>query len=138
MHRSRKFSWRKTRYSSLVTYMTFPSDLKYTKDHEWLRIEGTTGTIGVTDYAQGELGDVIYLDLKEGITAKAHESLGTIEAVKTVSDLFTPVSGKVLEAHSSLNDAPETVNKDPYGEGWLVKITMSNPKEAETLLSADE
>ena len=118
--------------------MNFPSDLKYTKDHEWLRIEGTTGTIGVTDYAQGELGDVIYLDLKSGITAKAHESLGTIEAVKTVSDLFTPVGGTVLEAHSALNDAPETVNKDPYGEGWLVKLTMSNPKEAEALLSADE
>ena len=118
--------------------MNFPSDLKYTKDHEWLRIEGTTGTIGVTDYAQGELGDVIYLDLKSGITAKAHESLGTIEAVKTVSDLFTPVGGTVLEAHSALNDAPETVNKDPYGEGWLVKLTMSNPEEAEALLSADE
>ncbi len=125
--------------------MTFPSDLKYTKDHEWLRIESTTGdrssvigTIGVTDFAQGELGDVIYLDLKEGITAKAHESLGTIEAVKTVSDLFTPVSGTVLEVHSALNDTPETVNKDPYGEGWLVKLELSNPKEAETMLSADE
>jgi glycine cleavage system H protein len=118
--------------------MNFPSDLKYTKDHEWLRIEGTTGTIGVTDFAQGELGDVIYLDLKEGITANAHEPLGTIEAVKTVSDLFTPVSGKVLEVHSGLNDTPETVNKDPYGEGWLVKLELSNLKEAETLLSADE
>ncbi len=125
-------------HAPFTTSMNFPSDLKYTKDHEWLRIEGTTGTIGVTDYAQGELGDVIYLDLKSGITAKAHESLGTIEAVKTVSDLFTPVSGTVLEAHSALNDAPETVNKDPYGEGWLVKLTMSNPKEAETLLSAEE
>jgi glycine cleavage system H protein len=118
--------------------MTFPSDLKYTKDHEWLRIEGTTGTIGVTDFAQGELGDVIYLDLKEGITVNAHESLGTIEAVKTVSDLFTPVGGKVLETHAALNDTPETVNKDPYGEGWLVKLELSNPKEAETMLSADE
>jgi len=118
--------------------MTFPSDLKYTKDHEWLRVEGTTGTIGVTDYAQGELGDVIYLDLKDGVTVAAHESLGTIEAVKTVSDLFTPVGGKVLEVHSSLNDTPETVNKDPYGEGWLVKLELKNPKEAETLLSADE
>ncbi len=125
--------------------MIFPSDLKYTKDHEWLRIEGTTddrssmiGTIGVTDFAQGELGDVIYLDLKEGITANAHESLGTIEAVKTVSDLFTPVGGRVLEVHTALNDSPETVNKDPYGEGWLVKIALSNPSEAETLLSAEE
>ena len=118
--------------------MNFPSDLKYTKDHEWLRIQGSTGTIGVTDYAQGELGDVIYLDLKDGITVKAHESVGTIEAVKTVSDLYTPVSGKVTAANSALNDTPETVNKDPYGEGWLVKIELSNPKEVETLLSVDE
>jgi glycine cleavage system H protein len=118
--------------------MNFPSDLKYTKDHEWLRVEGTTGTIGVTDYAQGELGDVIYLDLKTDITVKTHESLGTIEAVKTVSDLYSPVSGKVLDAHSALNDSPETVNKDPYGEGWLVKLELSNPAEAETLLSVDE
>ncbi len=118
--------------------MTFPSDLKYTKDHEWLRIEGTKGTIGITDYAQGELGDVIYLDLKSDATVSAHESLGTIEAVKTVSDLFTPVSGKVIEAHSALNDTPETVNKDPYGEGWLVKLELSNPKEADSMLSADE
>ena len=118
--------------------MNFPSELKYTKDHEWLRIEGTTGTVGVTDYAQGELGDVIYLDLKSGITVSAHESLGTIEAVKTVSDFYSPVSGKVLDAHTALNDTPETVNKDPYGEGWLVKLELSNPAEAETLLNADE
>jgi len=118
--------------------MNFPSDLKYTKDHEWLRIEGTTGTIGVTDYAQGELGDVIYLDLKDGVTVKAHESLGTIEAVKTVSDLYSPVSGKVTAVNSALNDTPETVNKDPYGEGWLAKLELSNPKEVETLLGVDE
>jgi glycine cleavage system H protein len=118
--------------------MNFPSELKYTKDHEWLRIEGTTGTIGVTDYAQGELGDVIYLDLKDGITVKAHESVGTIEAVKTVSDLYTPVGGKVTAVNSALNDTPETVNKDPYGEGWLVKIGLSDLKEVETLLSVDE
>ncbi|MDP4198731.1 MAG: glycine cleavage system protein GcvH [Bacteroidota bacterium] len=118
--------------------MNFPNDLKYTKDHEWLRTEGTTGTIGITDYAQGELGDVIYLDLKSGHTVNAHESLGTIEAVKTVSDLYTPVGGKVLEVNSPLNDSPETVNKDPYGAGWLAKIQLSNPKEADALLSADE
>ena len=118
--------------------MNFPSDLKYTKDHEWLRIEGTTGTIGVTDYAQGELGDVIYLDLKDGITVKAHESLGNIEAVKTVSDLYTPVSGKVTAVNSALNDAPETVNKDPYGEGWLAKLEMSNAAEADALMSVEE
>lgn len=118
--------------------MNFPNELKYTKDHEWLRVEGTTGTIGITEYAQGELGDVIYLDLKSGISVKAHESLGTIEAVKTVSDLFSPVGGKVLEANSGLNDSPETVNKDPYGAGWLIKLELSDPKEADALLSADE
>ena len=118
--------------------MNFPSELKYTKDHEWLRIEGSTGTIGVTDYAQGELGDVIYLDLKDGVTVKAHESLGTIEAVKTVSDLFSPVSGKVTAVNSALNDMPETVNKDPYGEGWLVKIELSDLAEANSLLGVEE
>ncbi len=118
--------------------MNFPSELKYTKDHEWLLIEGTTGTIGVTDYAQGELGDVIYLDLKDGITVQAHESLGNIEAVKTVSDLYSPVSGTVLEVNSGLNDSPETVNKDPYGAGWLVKISMSNSAEADALMSVEE
>ncbi|HWF43579.1 MAG TPA: glycine cleavage system protein GcvH [Candidatus Kapabacteria bacterium] len=118
--------------------MNFPSDLKYTKDHEWLRVEGTTGTIGVTDYAQGELGDVIYLDLKDGVSIQAHESLGTIEAVKTVSDLYSPISGKVTAVNSALNDTPETVNKDPYGEGWLAKLELSNPKEVETLLGVDE
>ena len=118
--------------------MNFPSELKYTKDHEWLRIEGSVGTIGVTDYAQGELGDVIYLDLKDGVTVKAHESVGTIEAVKTVSDLYSPVSGKVTVVNSSLNDTPETVNKDPYGEGWLVKIELSDLAEANALLGVEE
>jgi glycine cleavage system H protein len=118
--------------------MNFPSNLKYTKDHEWLKVEGNVATIGITEYAQGELGDVIYLDLKSGQTANAHDSLGTIEAVKTVSDLFTPVSGKVLEVNSGLNDTPEVVNRDPYGEGWLAKIELSNPSETDGLLSADE
>jgi glycine cleavage system H protein len=118
--------------------MNFPADLKYTKDHEWLKVDGSTATIGITEYAQGELGDVIYLDLKSGQTASAHDSLGTIEAVKTVSDLFTPVSGKVLDVNTALNDSPEVVNKDPYGEGWLAKIELSNPSEVGGLLSADE
>ena len=118
--------------------MNFPSELKYTKDHEWLRIEGNTGTIGVTDYAQGELGDVIYLDVNNDQTVKQHDSFGTVEAVKTVSDLFAPVSGKITAVNTALNDAPETVNKDPYGEGWLVKMEISNPSEANELLSAED
>src|SRR5437016_6420045 len=107
--------------------MNFPENLRYTKDHEWLRIEDKIATIGITDFAQGELGDVIFLDLQSGKDVKAHDSLGSIEAVKTVSDIYTPVAGKITEAHTSLNDKPETVNSDPYGEGWLLKIEMSNP-----------
>jgi glycine cleavage system H protein len=110
--------------------MNFPENLRYTKDHEWVRIEGNTATIGITDFAQGELGDVIYLDLHTGNDLKAHDSCGTIEAVKTVSDIYSPVSGKITEANSALNDAPDTVNKDPYSAGWLIKIEMANPDEA--------
>ncbi len=109
--------------------MNFPENLTYTKEHEWLRTEGNIATIGITDFAQGELGDVIYLDLQAGKDVKAGETAGTIEAVKTVSDIYSPVAGKVTEVNSSLNDAPETVNKDPYGEGWLIKIEMSDPGE---------
>jgi glycine cleavage system H protein len=103
--------------------MNVPAELKYTKDHEWLKVEGNIGTIGVTDYAQGELGDVVFVDINPDITEiKMSEAFGTIEAVKTVSDLYAPVDGKVIELNKRLNDEPQLVNTDPYGEGWLIKI----------------
>lgn len=118
--------------------MNFPADLKYTTDHEWIRVEGNIGTIGVTDHAQGELGDVVYLDISDSLSSvTAGESFGTIEAVKTVADLFAPISGKVVEVNKGLNNAPEQVNKDCYGEGWIVKIDMSNPSELDNLLTVD-
>jgi glycine cleavage system H protein len=112
--------------------MNFPDTLKYTKDHEWIRVEGNVAVIGITDFAQGELGDVIYIDIQEGAEVSAGDSCGTVEAVKTVSDIYTPVSGKVSEVNTALNDAPDTVNRDPYGAGWLLKIEMSNPDELNT------
>ena len=112
--------------------MNFPETLTYTKEHEWIRVEGNTAVIGITDFAQGELGDVIYLDLLSGKDVKAGDSVGSIEAVKTVSDIYSPVSGKITEVNSALNDAPETVNKDPYTAGWLLKIEMSDPGEVKT------
>jgi glycine cleavage system H protein len=117
--------------------MTFPENLTYTKEHEWVRVDGNTAIIGITDFAQGELGDVIYLDLHSGKDVKAGDSVGTIEAVKTVSDIYSPVSGKIIEANSSLNDAPDTVNKDPYGSGWLLKIEMSDASEVKTHTMSD-
>ncbi|MEJ5286624.1 MAG: Glycine cleavage system H protein [Candidatus Kapaibacterium sp.] len=119
--------------------MVFPEDLKYTKDHEWVRVEGNIGTIGITDHAQGELGDVVFVDIPNDLTeVKKGESFGTIEAVKTVADIYAPVSGKVVEINSSINDHPEVVNKDPYGEGWLIKIEITNPEELNDLLSVEE
>lgn len=117
--------------------MNIPSELKYTKDHEWIRIEGDTATVGITDYAQGELGDIVYIEIEtEGESLGKEEVFGTVEAVKTVSDLFMPVGGEVIEVNSALSDAPETVNQDPYGAGWMVKIKLSDPSELEDLLSA--
>lgn len=117
--------------------MNFPEDLKYTKDHEWLKVDGDTGTIGITDYAQGELGDVVFVELPAiGKAVKAHDSFGTIEAVKAVSDLYAPVSGSILEINKELEKSPETVNKDPYGAGWMVKIKLSNASELSELLDA--
>ncbi|MDL1891839.1 glycine cleavage system protein GcvH [Sphingobacteriales bacterium CHB3] len=117
--------------------MNFPADLKYTKDHEWLKVDGDTGTIGITDYAQGELGDVVFVELPAiGKAVKAHDSFGTIEAVKAVSDLYAPVSGSILEVNKELEKSPETVNKDPYGAGWMVKIKLSNASELSELLDA--
>jgi glycine cleavage system H protein len=117
--------------------MNFPENLKYTKDHEWVLIEGETGTVGITDYAQGELGDVVFVELPAvGKTVKQGESFGTIEAVKAVSDLYAPVSGAVTAVNPELGSVPETVNKDPYGKGWMVKLKLTHPNEGAGLLSA--
>ncbi len=119
--------------------MNVPESLKYTKEHEWIKIEGNTGIIGVTDYAQGELGDVVFVDIDPNITEiVSGESFGTIEAVKTVSDLFAPCNGKVLEINEKLTDEPQAVNSDPYGEGWLIKIEISDMEEINSLLSSDD
>lgn len=119
--------------------MNIPADLKYTKDHEWIKIDGDVATVGVTEYAQKELGDIVYVEVDtEGDDIAKEEVFGTIEAVKTVSDLFMPVSGNIEEFNSSLEDAPETVNSDPYGNGWMIKIKMSDTSEVDSLLSADE
>jgi len=117
--------------------MQVPENLKYTKDHEWLRVEGNEAFIGVTDFAQSELGDIVFLDVTTvDETLAVGESFGTIEAVKTVSDMFMPVSGKVLEFNEELEAEPELVNQDPYGKGWIIKISMSNAAEANDLLDA--
>lgn len=115
--------------------MHFPGDLKYTKDHEWIRVEGNIGTIGITDHAQGELGDVVYIDIPDdSATLSVGDSFGTIEAVKTVADMYAPVSGKIIEVNNALNDAPETVNGDPYGAGWMIKLELANVAELGELM----
>ena len=119
--------------------MNIPEDLLYTKDHEWLRMEGEAGYVGITDFAQGELGDVVFAEIETlGETLKKEEVFGTIEAVKTVSDLFMPVGGEVLEINPALEESPDVVNKDPYGKGWMIKIKISDPSEAGELLSAEK
>jgi len=116
--------------------MNIPAELKYTKDHEWVRVEGKTATVGITDFAQGELGDIVYIDISTvGKEVSEHEVFGTVEAVKTVSDLYMPVSGKVLEVNKVLDGSPEKVNADPYGEGWMVKIELKDPVDLGSLLS---
>ena len=118
--------------------MTFPETLKYTTDHEWVRVEGNTAWMGVTDHAQGELGDVVYIDISDSVdTITKGEAFGTIEAVKTVADIYAPCSGKVLEVNRALNDAPENVNKDPYGDGWIIKFELSNPSELDELMDVN-
>ena len=119
--------------------MNIPANLKYSKDHEWIRVEGDEAYVGITDFAQSQLGDIVFVDVTtEGETLTQNEIFGTIEAVKTVSDAFLPVGGEVLEFNASLHDAPDKVNKDPYGEGWMVKIKMTNPAELDSLLSAED
>ena len=119
--------------------MEIPAELKYTKDHEWIRKEDDEAVIGITDFAQGELGDIVFIEIEtEAESLDKDEVFGTIEAVKTVSDLFMPVSGEVAEVNPKLADAPDVVNKDPYGEGWMVKVKMSDPGQYDELLSADQ
>ncbi len=117
--------------------MIIPEELRYTKDHEWLRVEGEEAVIGITDYAQGELGDIVFIEVDvEGEFLEIHETFGTIEAVKTVSDMYMPVGGEVLELNPALDGNPELVNKDPFGEGWIIRIRMTNPAEVEGMLTA--
>lgn len=118
--------------------MTYPENLRYTKDHEWIRLEGSVATIGITDFAQHELGDIVYVDISaKGKALAAEEVFGTVEAVKTVSDLFLPAAGTITEINPALESQPELVNSDPYGEGWMVKMTVDNPADIEKLLSAE-
>lgn len=116
--------------------MNIPNDLRYTKEHEWVRLDGDIATIGITDYAQGELGDIVFIEVDTvDETVGADEVFGTIEAVKTVSDMFAPLAGEVIEFNEALEDAPESVNSDPYGEGWIIKMRLENPGDVEGLLS---
>lgn len=116
-----------------------PENLRYSKDHEWVGVDGDVASIGITDHAQHSLGDVVYIDMpRVGDTFGAHEAFGSVESVKAVSEIFTPVAGEVVEVNDSINDAPEAVNNDPYGAGWMVKVKMANPGEADAMLSAVE
>jgi glycine cleavage system H protein len=116
-----------------------PDDLHYSKDHEWVRVEGNVAVVGITDYAQDSLGDVVYVELpKPGDTFAANESFGSVESVKAVSEVFCPISGDIAGVNESLNDSPEKVNEDPYGEGWMIRVTMSNPGEVDSMLTAAE
>lgn len=117
--------------------MNIPANLKYTKDHEWISVDGGIATIGITDFAQSELGDIVYVEIETvGETLDQEEVFGSVEAVKTVSDLFMPVSGEIIEFNAGLEQNPEAVNKDPYGDGWMIKVKMSNPGEIDSLLDA--
>jgi len=119
--------------------MNIPENLKYTKDHEWIKVDGDTATVGITDYAQGELGDIVFVEIEtEGENLEKEEVFGTVEAVKTVSDIFMPISGEVVEVNPKLEDSPEIVNKDPYGEGWLIKVKLSDSSEVDDLLDASK
>jgi glycine cleavage system H protein len=118
--------------------MNFPENLKYTKDHEWIRIEGSIGTIGITEYAQGELGDIVFVELPSiGKKVESGQSFGTVEAVKAVSDLYSPVNGEVKEVNKEIQDSPELVNKEPYARGWMIKVTLANPDDIKNLLDVE-
>ena len=116
-----------------------PENLRYSKDHEWVKVDGDIAAIGITDYAQHALGDVVYIDMpRAGDKLGAHEAFGSVESVKAVSEIFTPLAGEIVEVNDALNDTPEAVNSDPYGAAWMIKIKMDNPLEADAMLSADE
>ncbi len=118
--------------------MNIPSNLKYSKDHEWVRVEGDVAVVGITDFAQDQLGDIVFVDIQtEGETLNQDEVFGAIEAVKTVADAMMPVSGEIIEVNTGLEDAPQNVNSDPYGEGWMIKVKMSNPAEVDGLMDAE-
>ena len=118
--------------------MNIPSNLKYTKDHEWVKVDGDVAVVGITDYAQDQLGDIVFVDIQtQGETLDKEEVFGAIEAVKTVADAFMPVSGEIIEVNAALEGAPQTVNTDPYGEGWMIKIKLTNPAELDELMDAD-
>lgn len=117
--------------------MNFPENLKYTKDHEWISVEGDTATVGITDFAQSELGDIVFVDIStQGETLNQHDVFGTVEAVKTVSDLYMPISGEILEVNADLESNPESVNSDPYGKGWMVKMRITDTAQLDGLMSA--
>lgn len=119
--------------------MNFPTNLKYTEDHEWVKVDGDIATIGITEFAQSELGDIVFVEIETvGQTLNAHEIFGTVEAVKTVSDLFLPLGGEIIEKNEGLDNDPQNVNEDPYGKGWMIKVKMSNPSKVDALLSADD
>lgn len=119
--------------------MKIPENLKYTKDHEWIKVEGDVALVGITEYAQGELGDIVFIEIETGgETLQKEEVFGTIEAVKTVSDMFMPVSGEISEVNPKLESSPDVVNKDPYGDGWMIRIKMSNPAELDELITAEQ
>lgn len=129
---------KKDKFAPKPRAMNIPEALKYTKDHEWVRLEGDTAVIGITDYAQGELGDIVFVEIEtEGESLDAEEVFGTVEAVKTVSDLFMPVAGEVQEVNPALEDNPALVNEDPYGEGWMIKIKLADARVVDALLSAE-
>ena len=119
--------------------MSFPNDVKYTKDHEWLRVDGDEAFVGITHFAQSELGDIVFIDVDtEGESLEKEEVFGSVEAVKTVSDLFMPINGEVLEFNTNLEDNPELINSDPYGEGWIIRVSVSNADELEELLNSED
>lgn len=129
--------WKNYTFATKITKMSVPQNLKYTKDHEWVSVDGDIATVGITDFAQGELGDIVYVEIEtEGETLAQEEVFGSVEAVKTVSDLFMPVSGEIIEFNSNLEANPELVNTDPYGEGWMVKVKLSDASEVNNLLDA--